>query len=228
MHGWASLTFAYWAVQAPMLAALIRGRAGISQCLASPLVAVPLAGIVGLGMLAMSPLLDQAGLMAGQVLGFMIGTSASVALGYNGGRAGAAEHRSAAKAYQRGSRVTDAPRSDRGRDALQQLASQPQRSKVTFEWKGDDLAAIYASLFRPGEPNYKFFDLPIANYASSSYDRVMLGEGIADLPRVIANLRSIGYGGPLSLELFNRTLWEHDPAEVARRGLDRLRALVEA
>ncbi len=59
-------------------------------------------------------------------------------------------------------------------------------------------------------------------------DRVMLGEGIADLPRVLANLRSIGYGGPLSLELFNRTLWEHDPADVVRRGIDRLRALVEA
>lgn len=68
-----------------------------------------------------------------------------------------------------------------GRDALQQLASQPQRSKVTFEWNGDDLAAIYASLFRPGEPNYKFFDLPIANYASSSYDRVMLGDKVVGL-----------------------------------------------
>jgi 2-keto-myo-inositol isomerase len=59
-------------------------------------------------------------------------------------------------------------------------------------------------------------------------DRVMLGEGIADLPRVIANLRSIGYRGPLSLELFNPALWEQDPAEVVRRGLDRIRGLVEA
>jgi type IV secretory pathway TraG/TraD family ATPase VirD4 len=83
-------------------------------------------------MLAMSPLLDQAGLMAGQVLGFMIGTSASVALGYNGGRAGAAEHRSAAKAYQRGSRVTDAPRSDRGRDALQHVRTRAAGAQVTL------------------------------------------------------------------------------------------------
>jgi sugar phosphate isomerase/epimerase len=58
-------------------------------------------------------------------------------------------------------------------------------------------------------------------------DRVMLGEGIADLPRVIANLRSIGYRGPISLELFNRALWAQDPADVARRGIERLRALVE-
>jgi 2-keto-myo-inositol isomerase len=58
-------------------------------------------------------------------------------------------------------------------------------------------------------------------------DRVMVGEGIADLPRVIANLRKIGYHGPLSLELFNRRLWEQDPLEVVTRGLERIRALVE-
>ena len=52
-------------------------------------------------------------------------------------------------------------------------------------------------------------------------DRVMVGEGIADLPRVIANLRTIGYRGPLSLELFNHELWSQDPAEVVRRGIER-------
>jgi 2-keto-myo-inositol isomerase len=58
-------------------------------------------------------------------------------------------------------------------------------------------------------------------------DRVLPGDGIADLPRVIANLRTIGYRGPLSLELFNRDLWGRDPVDVARLGLDRVRALVE-
>lgn len=58
-------------------------------------------------------------------------------------------------------------------------------------------------------------------------DRVQPGDGIADLPRVIANLRTIGYRGPLSLELFNRELWGRDPVDVARLGLDRVRALVE-
>jgi sugar phosphate isomerase/epimerase len=58
-------------------------------------------------------------------------------------------------------------------------------------------------------------------------DRVLPGDGIADLPRVLANLRSIGYRDPLSLELFNPGLWARDPAEVARIGLERLRALVE-
>jgi 2-keto-myo-inositol isomerase len=59
-------------------------------------------------------------------------------------------------------------------------------------------------------------------------DRVMPGDGIADLPRVFANLRAIGYAGPLSLELFNPSLWEADPLDVARRGLDRVRGFVEA
>ena len=57
-------------------------------------------------------------------------------------------------------------------------------------------------------------------------DRVMVGDGIADLPRVIANLRTIGFHGPLSLELFNHHLWEQDPLEVVTRGLERIRAPV--
>jgi sugar phosphate isomerase/epimerase len=58
-------------------------------------------------------------------------------------------------------------------------------------------------------------------------DRVLPGDGIADLPRVFANLRAIGYHGPLSLELFNPSLWDADPLDVARRGLDRVRRFAE-
>ncbi len=61
----------------------------------------------------------------------------------------------------------------------------------------------------------------------SDADRVLPGQGIADLPRAISNLRSIGYRGPLSLELFNPTLWEADPLDVVRRGLAAVRTLVE-
>jgi vanillate/3-O-methylgallate O-demethylase len=62
-----------------------------------------------------------------------------------------------------------------GREALEKKAKQPHRKKVTFEWNGEDLAKIYASLFVPGQEPYKFFDLPIANYASSSFDKVTKG-----------------------------------------------------
>ncbi len=41
---------------------------------------------------------------------------------------------------------------------------------MTFEWNADDVAKILASMFKPGEENYKFLDLPLANYGSSSFD----------------------------------------------------------
>lgn len=59
-------------------------------------------------------------------------------------------------------------------------------------------------------------------------DRVMLGEGIADLAGVLRNLRAIGYEGPLSLELFNPRLWEADPLIVAKTGRERLQTLIDA
>jgi 2-keto-myo-inositol isomerase len=90
----------------------------------------------------------------------------------------------------------------------------------------DDLLTIPG----PGLACFHINDVPATPdpLKQSDADRVMVGDGIADLPRVIANLRAIGYRGPISLELFNRALWEQDPAEVARRGLERIRALVEA
>jgi vanillate/3-O-methylgallate O-demethylase len=68
-----------------------------------------------------------------------------------------------------------------GRDALEKISKEAHRKKVTFAWNGDDLANIYASLFVPGGENYKFFDLPIANYSSSSYDRVTSGGRVVGL-----------------------------------------------
>ena len=62
-----------------------------------------------------------------------------------------------------------------GREALEKMAKGPHRKKVTFEWNGEDIAKIYSSIFVPGGENYKFFDVPIANYASSSYDKVTMG-----------------------------------------------------
>ena len=57
-------------------------------------------------------------------------------------------------------------------------------------------------------------------------DRVLPGDGMVDLPRVIAIFRKIGYSGPLSLELFNRELWNQDPLEVVKRGIGRMQAQV--
>jgi vanillate/3-O-methylgallate O-demethylase len=61
-----------------------------------------------------------------------------------------------------------------GREALEQKAKEPQRRKVTFAWNGDDVVKVLASLFAKGD-HYKFIDLPLTNYASSSYDKVVSG-----------------------------------------------------
>lgn len=62
-----------------------------------------------------------------------------------------------------------------GREALEQMSGQPQRRKVTLAWNGDDVAKAFRSMLEPGEENYKYIDLPLSNYASSSYDQVLSG-----------------------------------------------------
>jgi vanillate/3-O-methylgallate O-demethylase len=66
-----------------------------------------------------------------------------------------------------------------GADALKEIAEHKdvQRKKVTLEWNADDMKTITGSLFNPEGPNYKFFDLPLANYANSNYDAVVDADG---------------------------------------------------
>jgi vanillate/3-O-methylgallate O-demethylase len=63
-----------------------------------------------------------------------------------------------------------------GREALEKLDKPAQRKKVTLAWNGEDVAKVFASLFVPGAPHYKYIDLPLSNYASSNYDRLMVGD----------------------------------------------------
>jgi vanillate/3-O-methylgallate O-demethylase len=60
-----------------------------------------------------------------------------------------------------------------GREALEKMAGKSHKTKVTLAWNGEDMAKIFASYFTSND-NYKFFDLPLANYASSNYDAVKL------------------------------------------------------
>lgn len=59
-----------------------------------------------------------------------------------------------------------------GKEALQEMQGKEHRKKVTFAWNADDVARIYRSFFEPGIENYKYIDLPNANYASSNYDAI--------------------------------------------------------
>jgi len=59
-----------------------------------------------------------------------------------------------------------------GREALEKMASQPQRKKVTLAWNSDDVLQVIRSMFEPGDI-YKYIDLPLSNYTSATYDRIM-------------------------------------------------------
>src|SRR5262245_14975652 len=62
-----------------------------------------------------------------------------------------------------------------GRSALEKMAGQPPRTKVTLVWNPDDLARIMRSLFNAGADAAKYVDLPLANYATLPYDKVLSG-----------------------------------------------------
>lgn len=59
-----------------------------------------------------------------------------------------------------------------GADALKKIDKDTQRKKVTFEWNAEDMKKIVGSMFDPEGEQYKFFDLPLANYGNSSFDAV--------------------------------------------------------
>lgn len=59
-------------------------------------------------------------------------------------------------------------------------------------------------------------------------DRVLPGDGHMDLKHYCDLLREIGYNRHLSLELFRDDLWSQDPEQVARLGLERMRAVAES
>ncbi|RYF60657.1 MAG: aminomethyl transferase family protein [Comamonadaceae bacterium] len=52
-----------------------------------------------------------------------------------------------------------------GRDALEEIAKQPQRTKVTLVWNSEDVVRIFSSLLEDGVP-YKYLELPVADYGS--------------------------------------------------------------
>lgn len=63
-----------------------------------------------------------------------------------------------------------------GGEALQKIADKPHRRKVTYAWNSDDVTKIFHSMFDPNVPHeqkYKYIDLPLSNYASASYDRIL-------------------------------------------------------
>jgi 2-keto-myo-inositol isomerase len=58
---------------------------------------------------------------------------------------------------------------------------------------------------------------PMLRERMTDADRVPLGEGCFPLKEILGKVAATGYDRPYSLELFNRAIWEEDPAAVARR-----------
>jgi vanillate/3-O-methylgallate O-demethylase len=52
-----------------------------------------------------------------------------------------------------------------GRDALETLAENPPRKKMTLVWNTEDVLRVVGSLLEPGIP-YKYLELPVADYGN--------------------------------------------------------------
>jgi len=62
-----------------------------------------------------------------------------------------------------------------GRTALENMSGKTRRKKVTFVWNKQDVAKVWQSMLEPDEDNYKYIDLPLSNYSSSSCDKIVSG-----------------------------------------------------
>src|ERR1700691_5885207 len=52
------------------------------------------------------------------------------------------------------------------------MADHQLRKKVTLVWNGEDIERVFGSLFRPGDIA-KYIDLPLANYSTLPFDKVL-------------------------------------------------------
>jgi vanillate/3-O-methylgallate O-demethylase len=67
-----------------------------------------------------------------------------------------------------------------GREALEKIAGKPHRRKVTLAWSPDDVTKAFRSMLEKGDP-YKYIDMPLSNYTSASYDKVLSGGKLVGL-----------------------------------------------
>jgi vanillate/3-O-methylgallate O-demethylase len=58
---------------------------------------------------------------------------------------------------------------------LEKMQNNNHRRKVTLAWNSEDVVSSFATMFQKGD-NVKYMELPLSNYASSSYDTVLGGD----------------------------------------------------
>ena len=65
-----------------------------------------------------------------------------------------------------------------GRAALEEKAKEPHRKKVTLAWNAEDVARAFATLVtEPKGRRAKYIDLPLSQYATWMYDKVLNRQG---------------------------------------------------
>jgi len=102
-----------------------------------------------------------------------------------------------------------------GRDALAAIDQSAQRRKVTLAWHAEDVATLLASPVDQKGPEYQFFDLPNANYGSSSFDSILDADGnlvglsmftgYSANERTVLSLGTVNQDVPLGAEV--RVVW---------------------
>jgi vanillate/3-O-methylgallate O-demethylase len=60
-----------------------------------------------------------------------------------------------------------------GRKAVEQMVNNQKRKKVTLVWNGEDVERVFGSLYKDGGEIAKYIDLPLANYSTLPYDKVL-------------------------------------------------------
>jgi glycine cleavage system aminomethyltransferase T len=98
-----------------------------------------------------------------------------------------------------------------GRDALEQMAQQPQRRKVWLRWNDEDFSQVLVRSLWGGDQRTKYPDQPVSNYSTLSFDKVLVGD---ELVGISANSGySVNVGGWSSLAVIDEARIK-DGAEV--------------
>ncbi len=116
MQGWSGLALTYAAVQAPMIAGLIRVRAQFHHYLLSPLVAAPLTAVAAVGIAVSNYGLARLGLASHGMVQLITATGLGAALGYAGGVSAARDTENENdRHYRRGALLADRPPAPRSK-----------------------------------------------------------------------------------------------------------------
>lgn len=154
-HGWSGLALGYSTVAAPMLAAMVKGRARIDKLLLSPILAVPATMLAAIGTSAAQSLLHGLGVANGGLMQFAVDAGLFAAVGYLGGRV-IAKSATSDGSHRRGTLVADQEERPQPRQSSRDRSA--DRSRVASR-HGDRNALTLAGMPIPREDETKHFKL---------------------------------------------------------------------